>query len=384
MRLGVVGLVRMLAVAAIATGLAPAAALATFPGANGVIAYSHEGAIWAVEPHTRNQLQLTSGPGDSAPSFSPSGDLLAFQRFAGGSFTVYLANADGSDARPLVKGSQPAFSPNGRQIVFVRAGGLFLTGLAPGAPVRRLTDHPGDDWPQWGANGAIVFQRTDIWRQTVTCIKNGGSDSVTEMLLQRGERYCKNARVTHEEMILRRSDLDIVAPPSSHVRQLLTYRAQLSTRYPSSETVQMYPSWSPSSKAISAALCLLDSLGGPGPVLGSAPAVIFHESCSPAAWAPAGGRPIVPDDLSDASSRELVAQPRPGMEFTHCPYTIEGAFAWQPLAQGTTLVPTVQCEERPIPPEQTPASGVSPGEIVSGGQLCAYLPRRHRQVCTKT
>jgi hypothetical protein len=384
LRLGFVWLVRILAVTAIAVGLAPAAALATFPGGNGVIAYSHEGAIWAVEPHTRNQLEITSGPGDSEPSFSPSGNLLAFQRFAAGTFTVYLANADGSDARPLVKGSQPAFSPNGQQIVFVRAGGLFLTGLAPGGPVRQITDHPGDHWPQWGANGSIVFQRTDIWHQIVTCIINGGSNNITEMLLERGARYCKNNHVTHEDMILRRSDLDISTPPSWHVRQILTYQAQLSTQHPSSETAQMYPNWSPNSEAISAALCLLDSLGGPGPVLRSAPSIIFHESCSPAVWAPAGRRPIVPNELNNAASLELVAPPRPGRAFTQCPYTIEGVFAWQPLVEGTMRVPTVQCEERPNSPGEAQSAAVSPGEVVSGGHLCTYLPRRHRKICTKT
>jgi WD40-like Beta Propeller Repeat len=368
------------AIAALAGALAHTAALASFPGGDGVIAYSHEGRIWAVEPHTSNQLQLTSGPGDSAPSFSPSGDLLAFQRLADGSATVYLARADGSDARPLVVGSEPDFSPNGREIVLVRQDGLFMTDLTPGGPVRQLTDHPGDHHPRWGANGSIVFQRTDVWHRVVTCIRNGNSDSATELLLEHGARYCKNGNARREDLLLRRSDLDIITPPSLRIRQIVTYRAQLSTRRPSSETVEMYPDWSPDGRAVAAALCYLDSFGGPGPVLDTVPSIVFRESCSPAVWAPAGRQLVGPPE--GPSPVLLVAGPLPGMKFTACPEVVEGLLAWQPLVDGTLRVPTVKCEERPTPLE--PRTETSPGEVISGGHLCTYFPRRHRTICTTT
>src|ERR1039457_6680369 len=62
---------RMLPMAAIVGALTPAAALGSFPGGNGVIAYTAERSIWAVDPNTGNGLRLTSGSDDSAPSFSP-------------------------------------------------------------------------------------------------------------------------------------------------------------------------------------------------------------------------------------------------------------------------------------------------------------------------
>jgi WD40-like Beta Propeller Repeat len=368
----------------LAAAVSPGAALATFPGSDGVIAYSHEGRIWAVEPYTSNQLQLTSGPGDSAPSFSPSGTRLAFQRATAEAATVYLANADGSDPIPLVGGSEPAFSPNGRQIVFVRADGLFLTSLTPGGPVRQLTNVPGDHHPEWGANGSIVFQRTEISHRVVTCIRNPTSDRAVALLLERGERYCKRLTAIHEYATLLRSDLEIITPPSLRVRQILSYQAELSTKRQineaSSETVEMYPDWAPDVKEIAAALCPLEPLERPAPVLATVPPVVFHERCTPAVWSPSGQQLVEPSDRS--SSAPLVAPPRPGMAFTSCPDAVEGLIAWQPLVNGTPRVPTVRCEEHASLPVSY--HEVSPGEVVSGGHLCTYFPRRHRTICTTT
>src|SRR5438045_239866 len=83
--------------------LAPAAASGSFPGGNGVIAYGIASTddchrqpgvtcatgIWAVDPLTGNQLRLTTGH-DSNPSFSPSGNLIAFQRRTRHGFTIYV------------------------------------------------------------------------------------------------------------------------------------------------------------------------------------------------------------------------------------------------------------------------------------------------------
>jgi Tol biopolymer transport system component len=144
-------------VAAVLLVLAPSLARASFPGADGVIAYEDEGSIWAVDPTTGDQLKLTSGPEDSSPSFAPSGSQLAFQRGQ----TIYVVQSDGTGARAITAGAEPTFSPDGTQIAFARRGGLYVAGLAPGSPVRRLTNHPGDHAPNWSSRGTIVFQRTD-------------------------------------------------------------------------------------------------------------------------------------------------------------------------------------------------------------------------------
>ncbi len=356
--------------AAIAATLAPSAAEGSFPGANGVIAYSAEHSIWAVDPATGDQLRLTSGPEDSAPSFSPSGDLLTFQRRTTitvtapqrpptgpvttsqrrpvSTVTVYIANADGSDPTPLVAGSEPAFSPDGRQIVFVRPSGLFLTGVEPGSPVRQLTDHPGDLTPRWSARGSIVFQRAD------------GADG----------------------------DIDIVTPPSSHIRRLLAYHSGTNEE----STTPMWPEWSPNGKSISVALC---ELGSETPPLKTVPSIVSHTNCAPDVWAPAGGR------LLEAGTGALRGKPdstcppfiRGGgnedaifIHDGHPLYRNEGSnwpIAWQPLHPGTLRVPTVPCAEDKER-ENYPTWRAVPAPLVRGGELCAYFRRRHRKICHKT
>lgn len=393
-------------VGAIAVALAPTAAEGSFPGANGVIAYSAEHSIWAVDPATGDQLRLTTGPEDSAPSFSPSGDMLAFQRrttitvnafqrhpastaatprrhptstaatprsppastlttprrpptstatalrhrtpIATSTVTIYIANADGSNPTPLVGGSEPAFSPDGRQIVFVAPAGLFLTDVTPGSPVRKLTDHPGDRTPRWSSKGSIVFQRTD------------GKDS----------------------------DLDIVAPPSSHVRRLLTYRNGFGEESPT----PMWPEWSPNGASISVALC---APGSEPPPLETVPSVVFHSSCAPDVWAPVGER------LVEAGAGVLK-----GHTETTCPPFIEGGgseyesfsrngrplyrdegpswpIAWQPLHRGTLRVSTMPCTKDRAR-ENAATSIAIPQILRPHGLVCVYFRLRHRKICHRT
>ncbi len=55
------------------------------------------------------------------PAWSPDGTQFAFSRGGG----VWTANADGSGTRRLTDGEQPAWSPDGRDLAFVRDGELM-------------------------------------------------------------------------------------------------------------------------------------------------------------------------------------------------------------------------------------------------------------------
>ena len=338
----------MLPMAAIVGALTPAAALGSFPGGNGVIAYTAERSIWAVDPNTGNGLRLTSGSDDSAPSFSASGTMLTFQRWAGGTATVYLARADGSDAKPLVSGREPAFSPNGQQIVFVRAGGLFVTGLEQGSPVRQITDHPGDRAPRWSSTGSIVFERTDVWH-----VRRRG-------IVERQTR----------------SELDVIIPPRSHVRRVLTFGG----------STNMWPDWSPDGKTLTVSIlfgCDL-AVNGPPPMthlLVTSAELTFHFSCYPSVWAPQGR------GLAEAGFGALRGSP-----LTSCPAgpDYESEVSWQPLVAGTLLVRTVPCggTPRPVPTtgtspgkEETSPEEVSPGASPHRTRSCTI--RHHKQHCKR-
>jgi dipeptidyl aminopeptidase/acylaminoacyl peptidase len=336
--------------------LMPAVALGSFGGGNGVLAYAApvfgdeaegyaflESAIWAVDPATGAQLRLTSGHDDGSPSFSPSGNMLAFTREQDGIATVYVAQSDGAQARALAAGSEPAFSPDGQQVVFVGAGGLYAIGIAPGSPITRITAHPGDREPRWGSTGSIAFERTDEWR---TRSRGPGA---------RVERHVAN-------------ELDVVTPPSVKVRRVMIY----------SKNTDMWPDWAPDGGTLTVALCLGDPgeqlslpgaprrLEGHPPLL---PAVVFHSSCAPAVWAPDGQGSAEPDTGALAGS--------PG---TSCPKWIpEGEpISWQPLVPGTQTLATATCAPAPASEGR---QGVKAISLTVGSKSCLYSQRKHRWKC---
>jgi Tol biopolymer transport system component len=135
------GLVRRaLAIGAVLSGmlalLAPAVAVAAFPGSNGRIAYAwhpeFESAteIFTILPDGSGRQQLTHNSlDDTDPSWSADGSRLAFSRPLGdqsGILTnqILTMNADGSEQTQVTHGradhTSPAFSPSGGRIVYMR------------------------------------------------------------------------------------------------------------------------------------------------------------------------------------------------------------------------------------------------------------------------
>lgn len=307
--------------------LTPAGASGSFRGGNGVIAYAAEQSIWAVNPGTGDESRLTSGHDDTWPAFSPSGRMLAFQRRVAGRVMVYLADADGSTARPLVEGSEPAFSPSGLRVVFVRATGLFIAGTGPDSRVRQITDHPGDRDPQWSSTGTIVFERTDSWSEVITCIPAGASYQEARRLAEGGDHVCK-ADVAHERIEARQTELDLITPPSRNVRRILAVKGE--PLYPAPD---MWPEWSPRGKTVVVSTCrwLPPDEAGREP---EEPTLRYAGSCadSNVLWAPTGHTFEDPSYLPHSLFFSCPAAPEAGSELS-----------WQPLVRGTVQVPTMPC-----------------------------------------
>jgi TolB protein len=104
--------------------LAPAAH-ATFPGANGKIAFQRlvdgHPNIYTINPDGSDEDVVARDAG--GPTWSPDGTRIAFTR---GTLCcddeIYTANSDGSDQELVAThSSQPAWSPDGRKIAFIRA-----------------------------------------------------------------------------------------------------------------------------------------------------------------------------------------------------------------------------------------------------------------------
>jgi Tol biopolymer transport system component len=134
--------------------------------------------LFALDPETGTERQITQGYRDYGSDWSPDGTRIAYDSESrGGGQGIWVVNADGSEARKLIDdGSVPAWSPDGTKIAFARpdlgemvsfgdgsAGTpLYLYVMdADGTNVRRLTDGQFLDYsPAWSPDGTqIAFVR---------------------------------------------------------------------------------------------------------------------------------------------------------------------------------------------------------------------------------
>lgn len=150
----------------LATLLAAAQAQATYPGSNGVIAYSkstqaypYHADIWTINPNGTGAQPLVSASGDGqgliGAAWSPDGQLLAYF-WQHGAVGIWVVNADGSDPHQLpgtaATDHDPAFSPSGRRIAFGRRGTIVSMRL-DGSGLRELASGGRNVQPAFSPNG---------------------------------------------------------------------------------------------------------------------------------------------------------------------------------------------------------------------------------------
>jgi serine/threonine protein kinase/Tol biopolymer transport system component len=120
-----------------------------------------------VQPLQPTFTRLTDLEGsETFPSLSPSGELFAYAKSAGGDADIYLQRVGGGNPINLTQDSplddtMPAFSPDGSQIAFRserEGGGIFVMG-ATGESVRRLTDFGYS--PAWSPDGKSILVATE-------------------------------------------------------------------------------------------------------------------------------------------------------------------------------------------------------------------------------
>ena len=103
------------------------------------------------------------------PNWSPSGNLILYQKFENGQWDIWVMNPDGKNHRKVTKGAgdktDASFSPDGKWIVYssneegVKFANLFIVSVHGGTPIR-LTYYKGyDGAPSWSPDGKkVVFE----------------------------------------------------------------------------------------------------------------------------------------------------------------------------------------------------------------------------------
>ena len=110
--------------------------------------YKYVTQLW-MAPTDGNTLprQLTTRENASQPAWSPDGKQLAFTRTADGKLQIFILPLDGGEARQLTKfkygASAPKWSPDGKQVLF--AAGIPLADLIKDSVLNPLKKVP--DWP---------------------------------------------------------------------------------------------------------------------------------------------------------------------------------------------------------------------------------------------
>lgn len=162
----------VLAVVLTALAVSASPALASFPGANGQIAFNdgRDGGIAAIGPHGTGRHRVTTRARDDEPTYSADGAKIAFDcDRRSNTAAICSVNADGSGRRRLTPRQgfalDPAFSPSGKQIVYSAGSRHGYSNIwlmnADGSNRHELIRTPGNDWdPTFSPDGSqIAFER---------------------------------------------------------------------------------------------------------------------------------------------------------------------------------------------------------------------------------
>ena len=147
-----------------------ATAWATFPGANGRIAYGGKGGLHTILPSGSGDKLIA--PNAGFPAWAPSGKRLAVVRLVDGQQEIYSMAEDGSNMRRLTHNDTddvaPSYSPGGNKIAFSGIAGIVVM-QSDGSDQRvlsrrgsRPTYSPNQNWIAFLV-GSTANHNASIW-----------------------------------------------------------------------------------------------------------------------------------------------------------------------------------------------------------------------------
>lgn len=122
--------------------------------------------IWIMDADGRNPVRLTDGSGsDWHPQWAPDGESVLFTSNRGGDEDIWVIRRDGTHLRRLTsrqgRDDRGSWSPDGSRVVFGSGGDLWLVDCRSGE-LERLTDFPGDEGnPAWSPDGRLIAFASD-------------------------------------------------------------------------------------------------------------------------------------------------------------------------------------------------------------------------------
>ena len=180
-------------------------------------------AIWRVEDDGSGLRRLTTGvdgdtlntSGDGEPAWSPDGRTIVFTRSlraAAGGTRLFAMRGDGSEQRRLSQSSDegfgfelsPSFSPDGASIIFTSSlpnggthGGFVALMNADGSGIRRVDLGPGSYFgPAWAPDRArIAFVRDTQGDSGTPGLHTANADGTGQRRLTHGDLGVGRARV---------------------------------------------------------------------------------------------------------------------------------------------------------------------------------------------
>ncbi len=233
----------------------PEPAGATFPGANGKIAFSRlvpgSPGIFTINPDGSGSTKLYSNSA-SGPAWSPDGLRIAFSAGIPGYFDLYVMNADGSEPTRLTDNPLsdvwPAWSPDGSKIAFSsdQDGNWEIYVVnADGSGQTNLTNSPtrGEMSPDWSPDGSkLVFSGCAPDFNDI-CVMNPDGSGVTNLT---------NSPLDYEAMPSWSPDgskIVLYSESQGHYGNLEIYVMNADgsglTRLTNQASLDAYPAWSP-------------------------------------------------------------------------------------------------------------------------------------------